>query len=156
MNSFGVPTIPHGHTEHWVRVAGLRPELDALADDVLPALRAIKRQLIGLGAVALDPGRRAEVPGVALALAAMCDRYAAVLRHGRHGGRAATLVRTILELLREVRGCAYAATKDGLSAPVAAALAGAYRDLRAVCAGLWPCELAAEGRPPDGMGGSGD
>jgi hypothetical protein len=156
MNPASPPALQHHHAERWRRQPGLRPDLDGLADQVLPALREIKRRIVGLGAVALDPARRTEVAEVARGLADSCERCATGLREQRYTARAAVLAAEIVGSLDEVRGCAGAAYGYGLSAPVATALAGAYRDLRTRCAGLWPCELAFEGRSADDIGAGRD
>lgn len=137
--------IPHSHAENWVRVPGLHPALSTLADAVLPVLRESKRGLVGLGALAVVPGREGELRERAEVLAERSSHWCEELARTHDSAVAAPLAGAVAGFLEQLGAWAHVVALAGMTPDAADGLAGAYRGLRTACEPLWPCELAPEG-----------
>lgn len=142
---------PHAHTEQWALQPRLSGEARALALDVLPVLRHVKRALVELGGRAIvgsspEDLRRAEE--IAHTLAGRCRLACGRLGPNDSGAGLAPIQNGLVNALSALEVWARAVEADDghISREAAAGLREAYVGLRHAAEPLWRLELAPEGR----------
>ena len=141
-----VSTLAHSHAETW----NLRPDLDQASSDfgraVLPIVRELKIRLIGVGGLVLgapDPNSA----DLAASLRDLSDRIPSWVTLA-NSCPPTDFSRQFVAGLMELQEWSAVASTQGVSATVAAGMAGAYRRVRAASDTAWHSELVPEGRTP--------
>lgn len=143
----------HSHEEVWNLVPGLTPDLQKLAEDLLPAMKRYKQLIIGIGAAALKDSVSGEIASLARELARISGQTARDVAVRYEDAAHDVLVGQIVRETQLMGSQASVIALLGVNADSARALRVAYRNLRNSCTALWQFEFAPEGNPLTSVAG---